>query len=682
MNPRRFLHLLCLIPALLLAAPAAVPAESKSEHPWQLSKSDFEHAKNAKLWSGRNRWDEALAHAKRAKDPLIYDIFLWMKYANGGGTSNFKELAAFLHSHPEWPDRKMLERRAEETLTYNTSTEDILAWFEDSSLERGYREPLTAKGKQLLGEALLSKAEKSATLLEESNRLIRASWVEGKFAANEQVDFLKRHGRTLRKEDHVQRISRLLWNQRTTEARRVLPMVDKDEQRLFQSRIALIDNAPGLDAIIKNIPPSMQDDPGLIFDRASWRANKKKYDSLNEFLKEYISSTKDYGEKWWKIKRRAFWDHMESKQYKAAYEIISHHGMQEGSEFADGEWLSGWVALRFLNEPQKAYKHFYKLFQGVVTPLSLSRAAYWSGRAAQANGNLKIARGWFEVAAKYPNTFYGQLSLLRLNTRKIDIPPQPEPTAEDFERYLKNTQARAAYILHNLHDYRHATKFIRAATTEAKTVGEAVLVTRMGKEMKQPEYGVAAAKEMSKSGMVVMESHYPTPRFKHVKTGKIVAKPEEALVYAIILQESMFDLNAKSPVGAMGLMQLMPLTARAAARREHVQYSRAKLLTDANYNATLGSHYLNEVVDGFDGSYILGIASYNAGPSNARKWMKLSGDPRKLKTTDEIVDWIESIPFSETRNYVMRVLENLQMFRVALDPNAELSLDKDLQRGK
>jgi len=285
------------------------------------------------------------------------------------------------------------------------------------------------------------------------------------------------------------------------------------------------------------------------------------------------------------------------------------------------------------------------------------------------------------VAGKYPNTFYGQLGLLKLGRHQIEIPPQPEPTDDDFNRYLGNDLARAAYILHNLKDYRMAKKFIRAATIEAKTVGEAVLVTRMGKEMKHPEYGVAAAKEMSRSGMIVMESHYPTPPFESANTKKPITTPELALVYAIVLQESQFDIDARSPAGALGLMQLMPYTARVAARREHVRYSRQRLVMEDDYNVTLGSHYLEEMVDGFDGSYILGIAAYNAGPTNVKKWVKINGNPKDLKSIDQIIDWIEQIPFSETRNYVMRVLENVQMFRLALDAKSELTLDKDLLRG-
>jgi soluble lytic murein transglycosylase len=635
------------------------------EHPWYVSSVDYKYAKKAVDRAKRQRWGEVQKYSRKAKDPTIHKIFNWMQYTSGSKNTTFSEISKFAKENPHWPRQEMLLRKTEEAMALTTPAREVLDWFTDKKTwlgKRTFREPVTAKGKQLLAEAQLESMEDMDIDVLEAYELIRKSWILGNFGKKEEKDFLKKHKVKLRTKDYQARIDRLLWDERVNSAKRILNKADKNHRKLFEARIGLIRSSWGVDKLVNAVPQYLQTDQGLLYDRVRWRSKRKK--AVAELL-DYIPANPYYPKRWWKYKSRQIQKELSAKNYKKAYKLATFHGLTKGVEFAEAEWLSGWIALRFLGDPKSAYRHFYNLHKGVVTPISLARGAYWAGRAAEENNNADIAQSWYFVATKYPTTFYGQMASRKLGRKILNFPKQPIPTVIDVKNYHNNELVKVAYIMHNLDRPGDAKIFLKAAVANAKSLGEVALISQLGQEINRPDYGIEVAREVSKSGLVLTKAHYPIlPKIKNPRTKREIRKPEKALIHAIILQESGFHHYARSRTGARGLMQLMPRTARGVARKLRLRYNIRSLRSkDPDYNVTLGSKYLEQLVDKWDGSYILAIASYNGGPLNASKWVKKFGDPREIKDTEKLIDWIEQIPFAETRNYVQRVLENLQIYR-------------------
>jgi soluble lytic murein transglycosylase len=365
-----------------------------------------------------------------------------------------------------------------------------------------------------------------------------------------------------------------------------------------------------------------------------------------------------------------------------AYRIAAGHGLEQGLGFAEGEWLAGWLALRSLDRPGVAYRHFEHLSQGVSSPISLARSAYWAGEAARAlaahgaqgatasaeggakGGNwLAKADDWYLKAAKHGTTFYGQLAARRLG-HAVAIETQgetaagPAPGAAARAAFEGREMVQAVRLLGELGQTKLHKRFLLRLKALAEDAEDFVLVAELARQQGRPDIAVRVAKEARKAGVLLFDDLFPSRRLPETKS------PEPALVLAVIRQESAFYTGAISGAGARGLMQIMPATARRVARQIKIRYSRKKLLSDPEYNLRLGRAYLAGLTEKYDGSYILALAAYNAGPARANRWMRDFGDPR----TPEVdpVDWIESIPFNETRNYVQRILESLVVYRKTL----------------
>ena len=683
---RRLLIFVCvmalLAPAGGFAAAKTAPKTNNSGN-WGVSADDLNKASDAKRSAGRDNWKDAQKHADRSGDTTVKKVFRWLHYTTTAKGASFKEITDFIIKNPDWPKQDTLLVRAEEAMADDTPDAEIIEFFrDDNKSAHVLREPSTSKGKLRLAKALIAKRGYQNNV-DSINKLVRASWVDGNWSSDEERDFLKDFGKIIREEDEVNRIDRLLWDNQYNAARRNLRLVNAGYQKLFDARLALLQDHGNIDSLLRAVPDDLRDDQGLLFARMQWRHSRKRKSSVEEILNDSPPEPK-FPEKWWTIKSYYIREMLDRKEYANAYKIASTHGMSTGAPFAEAEWLSGWIALRFLQMPKDAYKHFYSLYQGVTTPISKSRGAYWAGRAAKADGNDKVANNWFSVASQFSNTFYGQLAAHELGRATLSAPEIPRPTAEDEQAYHRSELVKAAYILYKIGYDKAAKSFLKEAVADAKTPGEALLITRFGRDVGEPSYSVSIAKEVNQSnGLLVVETFYPTIKnLTHIRSRRPLTKPEPALVHAIILQESMFDKGARSAAGAMGLMQLMPHTANMMARREKVSYSRAKLVTDINYNVTLGASYIEDIIDMFDGSYILGIAAYNGGPRNAKEWIEDYGDPRKMRDLYDVIDWIEKIPFKETRNYVQRVMENTEFYRYRLNPNdpAPLHIERDLMR--
>lgn len=640
-----------LIAVLLLAAPADAG---------QLSAQDLAIYRQAFNAADNERHDEALQMAAQAKDRLPAKIIRWMTLATPGGGS-FAEIAAFVRENPDWPNQAQLRRQAEKAMPIDLDESLVLSWF------RQYP-PLTNDGVLRYADTLLATGG-----TEQAVKLVRARWTEANFTAEEEADFLARYRSHLRQQDHKARLDRLLWERQEAPVRRMLVFFDDAYDTLIEARIALDTDKSGVDAAIARVPASLRNDPGLLFDQARWRRRKGDDAGALEII---AKAPVDMGrpQAWWAerhiLARRA----IEKGDYNLAYRLVKAHGVADGSALAEAEFLAGFLALRFLDQPSDAFGHFHKLYRSVTAPISKARGAFWCGRAAEALGEAAKAKEWYARAAQYGTTFYGQLAARHIAGGKVTLPAEPHVTNAEATAFERREVVRAAKLLAEIEgpDDEKVTAFLRRISLDAKAPADYALAARLAQEVGRRDLAVAAAKDAAQNEIYLVDAGYPV----------IDARPEApeiALVHAIIRQESTFNTQIVSSAGARGLMQLMPGTAQLVATKLGLKHTHAKLTSDPGYNVKLGSAYLAEMIDRFNGSYILAIAAYNAGPARVRQWLDTYGDPRS--GTIDAVDWLELIPIYETRNYVQRVMEGLLVYRARLQGGrAELNLDRELRR--
>lgn len=601
--------------------------------------------KNAFDAAERGDWSEARWIAKSSENAVLIKLIEWQYALDPSSGASFENISRFIQEHPDWPEQKRLRVRAELALRdHDIGDADIIRWFGDS-------EPLTGYGKFILASA---QKHTDSTTKEKLQSLIREAWIHGDFEEAEEKKLLAQFGNMLGEAQHIARASRLLWDEKTAAAKRMLPKLPKDHQRLVEARMALIQNKKLSVFATLKVPDHLKNDPGLIYDRMQYRARKGDDDGVREML---LKAPKDvpYPEKWWKLREMEVRQAIDDGKYNLAEKLLNASGELTGSNQADALWLSGWVQLEFLNNANAAYDLFEKMYASVRFSSSRARAAFWAGRAAEIMKQKSAADDWYEKASAYPTTFYGQLGLFkRHGSVPLHIPSAPDISAESRERFQQNDLTRAAEMCFENQARNLGTKLVHFLIETNDDIEQVTLIANLAAQSGFQHLGVRGAKKAIQKGIVLIETGYPMPAPpEHLAV-------ENALALAITRQESEFDPTAVSPSGARGLMQLLPSTAKETARKADLDFNARKLF-QPDYNMTLGSHYLGRMINNYDGSYIMAIAAYNAGPGNVRKWTRSFGTPGN--DLENAINWIEKIPFAETRNYVQRVLENLQVYR-------------------
>ncbi len=630
-----------------------------------INKKDLKHYQKAFSHMRKRKWQTALKAADKASYtlPAKYIRWNWLRTYKGG--ASFEEIAGFMIDNPHWPYRETLMRRAEEALVNPVSTKRTLSWFSD-------RTPLTGMGMLRYGEALLADGQTA-----KGEEWIRTAWVEGSFSAGLEKKFLKQHKKLLSKDLHEARLDRLLWDRKAADAIRMLDRVGKDSEKVAVARIRLMRMSKNVDAALKRVPKHLLSDPGLQFDRAKWRRRKGKHDGAQEILLKQDASV-PRPEIWWRERQIQARKLLRIGHISEAYRLIADHGLKSGGKYAAAEWLAGWISLRFLHDYDIAHQHFKRLYNNVSYPISRSRGAYWLGRTYAIRKDEKSARYWYGEAIKHASTFYGQVALNELG--HTDMPPinRTAPPGIVTKKRLDSSElVKTIKHLAELGQTRRTRPFFLTLTRQATNKEDYAYLASLAVEIGRPDYAVTVAKKASQLGTELTDISWPTNSFAPLNP-----PIEVPLILAVTRQESAFATDAVSRAGARGLMQLMPATARDVSRKLKVSYSKSKLTANPEYNTLLGSTYLGSLIGKYDGSYILAIAAYNAGGSRVNQWIREWGDPR---TGDiDVIDWIELIPFTETRNYVQRVLENLQMYRQLLGNTGYrmVQIDADLSRGR
>lgn len=573
----------------------------------------------------------------------------WLRCYKGGSGAGFETVSRFMKVHPDFPAQDRMRREAEGGMNLNLPDRDILAWF-------SLNPPQTSKGMKLFAGAMTR-----ANLQGELKREVNDWWRRATLSRGEQQDGYEAFKNILTAEAHQDRLRILLHRDQYTNARALAQTLGQGYAALTETRIALRSGKGNPNALIAGVPSSLRNDEGLLFDRMKYRRKQGNDAGVIEILNQSPSSDKMFNaEEWGKergiIVRRLF----EEGKYAQAYRLSAAHKIKDGAGFSSNEWMAGWIALEYINEPWEAFEHFERLYHNVGTPISKSRAAYWAGLASARLKHPDVAQKWFTVGAKYKTTFYGQLSAEKLGQR---VNVQYSGTAASAS-VKSSAMAQAAKWLKGNNHPAEAALFLNKMISDAKTPGDYVAVAELANAMSMKNIGIRAAQECEKETGVSLVS-LSFPKVENYLSG--IDFVEWALVHALIRQESRYDDQAISSAGARGLMQLMPGTAKEVAGKAGMSHQTEWLTGRPAHNVALGSRYLRAMLNRYDGNYAMALAAYNAGPGRVDRWIKEIGDPRDPKVN--LINWIEMIPIYETRNYVQRVLEGTEVYRDILTAN-------------
>ena len=658
------MRLLLFILLVAIALPGAGPVQSPAPV-LRPARAEQAEALAAALEAARRQdWAEA-RRLGRASGALGADIVGWLALRAGEGA--FPDYLDFLRRHPDWPGLPLLRRMGEAGIPEGAPLEALRALFGESP-------PQTGTGALRLADALARAGQGDA-----ARDVIVRAWRSLSLSAGEERQMLARWGGAL-VNHHRARQDMLLWRSLAGEAERLNALVGTKWARLARARAALIrGRRKGVDSLVRAVPAELRADPGLAFARFRWRLRMGRTKDAIALMEERSASARALGkpEAWASDRRRLARLLLREGKPGKAYRLAARHFLKDGTDYRDLEWLAGYIALRKLGRPAEALAHFRALGQSARSPISLGRARYWEGRALEAMGQGEAARAAYAAAARHQTSFYGQLA-----SEKIGAPVDPALLGrERYDDFRRSPRARsaifqAALLLEAAGESRLFDRFLRHMA-ERLSDAEIGALAQFALNRDEPRAALLLAKYAALRGVVLMRPYFPAPAEARKAAAGAPAPVAAELVLSIIRRESEFAPQAASHAGALGLMQLMPGTGKQVAGKLGLRYSGERLLNDAAYNTRLGSAYLGHL-HAQTGPYLpFVIAAYNAGPGRVRQWKRSLGDPRG--SVETAVDWIESIPFRETRNYVMRVMEGLAIYRIRLSGKLQpLGLEKAL----
>jgi soluble lytic murein transglycosylase len=649
------------------AAPASVPVPSLPAMPTTAPATPqaalfLEALRAAKSGDAAN----ALARSAQLTDPIARKVVLWALIDCAATRLDFATVDAARKDMTELPRGWRRTFGAEKTIEIaNLPPQKVIDWFGD-------RDPETPEG-----ALALANAHQTLGQIDEAKELIRHFWREHIFEADLQSRMLARFGVLLTAEDHNARLSTLLYAQQGPAARAMMELVDADHRLLANARIALRAERNDAPDAVALVPQALQDDPGLAFDRARYYRRRNMEGVAASTVHNFpqnVPEKSDVAGFIWTERRALTIALIRSGDSEGAYAAASDTGLKPGPDLAEAEFYAGWIALRKLNNAKAADQHFARLQEVAQSSITVARALYWRGRAAQARGDAEVARQYFTKGAAYYTTFYGLMSAEASGQTKITVGVDPTPSDKDRAAFAARDVIAGAQLLADAGDRDDFRAFLLAAADTSKKTEDYVMLVDMARARGDQDLALRVARAGNYRGYYLPERGYPV-RVPPQAPGSA----EPSFMLAITRQESSFEPRARSSVGARGLMQLMPATAAGLARRLGKPYSQSSL-DDPNYNMELGGVFLGQLLNRFGGSYVLASAAYNAGPGRPATWINTCGDPRQGKV--EPTDFIECIPFTETRNYVMRVLENNAIYRARLNGGvAPLTLSADIRKG-
>lgn len=623
-----------------------------------------------------------LARGKQLRDQLNDEVSRklvdWYLYRGGYGTA--AEIRAFAAANPDWPDQALLQKRAEEALfNSSASASTIKAFFADVP-------PATGVGLGALASALAAGGDTA-----EAKALAAKAWAEYDISTTHEAAFLKQVGSLLTEADHRRRLDRLLltearWSSerkdRATVIRRTIALLSAAEKKKAEARLAVFLRAKNSGQLMAKLPPeAVAREWGLAVQKAQLlRRQNKDAQAWKILLAAPESSLKVKPDGWWEERRASAYAALREGNIKTAYALVRDPSQLSINSENAAHFLAGWLALRHLKDAKLAEGHFRALVKSADGPLTRARAYYWHARAFEALGEERKARDSYKKAAEYIDTFHGQLARLKLdpNASALKIAAPAAPTPAEIGRFNGLDTVRAAVIAHKAGlDRALVRAFLSQIRSQLASEAEFAMLAHLAEAMDDTQMSVRIGKSGIARGLNLIYYAYPIHKLPAYRP--IREPAETALILGIARQESEFGSGSISSAGARGILQVMPATARHICREYKLKCDVVRLLRDAAYNTMMGSAYIADRMDEFSGSYILSLAGYNAGPGRTREWIRDFGDPRE-KGIDPI-DWIHSIPITETREYVQKVLSNVQIYRARLGDSANaVRLNADLRR--
>ena len=618
------------------------------------------------------KYDKAQDLASKSGDPLAAKLVEWINLRDNWAKAGYERLVAFITANPDWPFVTTLQRRAEYLLFSRKAAPDVI--------ERHFArfKPLSPEAHVALARAALARGDKVAARREALN-----AWLDPDLSTAGRDAVITDLSKLLKRDDHELRLWRLIHAQETNAAVATAGLIGRTYVAAAKCARELIRvRSKGL-KLYRALPASMRSKQAIQYALARYyRKTGKNNKALAILLKAPASHDKLIDPDAWWIERRLIARLLlgpaNRKHWRDAYKLVAANGYRRGRDFEEGEFLAGWIALRKLGDANTALRHFSRIAPLATSRTQQARGAYWEGRAWLALGNKAKADAALKLAAKTPTVYYGLLAreALGLGSTPITI-NTGNASAAVAKKVAGDELIRAFKLLSDAGGQTEMRAFTWALAARFRNADEADAVAAIIAKEASPYLTLRFAKAESHYGVDIDDWSYPIramPKWKRI--GDPV---ERALVYGLSRQESEFNTGAHSHAGARGLMQLMPGTARLIARQYRLRYSKSKLTSDPSYNVMLGAAHLGDLIDRFDGSYILTFVGYNAGPGRAKEWIDMYGDPRDAKV--DPIDWVEEIPFTETRIYVQKVLQNIHVYRSRLAPKSMISMRADLARG-
>jgi len=646
------------VPAL--TAPPFATAATTATSPLDLSA-----VKQAIDLVHKNRQDEATTIESSITDPLARKVVEWVILRSEGGPNDFARYEAFAVANPSWPGIGLVRRRAEAVMwQVPVDPQTVNAFF-------AHEPPHTAKGHFALVRALLAQGNTAGV-----SAVLQDAWRNDAFDSDLEAQARDAFAGLITPADEAARMDNRLYAEDEDAALRAAGHLNTVALDVAKARAAVIDQAGNAKALLEAVPESARHDPGYIFSRVQWL---RRSDKILEAAKLLVTAPRDPAQlgdvdQWWVERRLVARKLLDLYEPRLAYEVVNSAAVPNDENLrAEQHFTAGWIALRFLHEPSLALPHFARIADGVVNPITLARSFYWQARAAEALGREQDAGSLYRQAASYPTAFYGQLARARLSLDEVTLQMLPEPAPE--HRVLEIS--RVFEILYGADE--NDLVATMAADLGENATDTAALATFADLAARHHD-----ARAMLLIGKGALRRGLPFDRYAFPSFGvpeyqRIGPEVEPSVVYSIVRQESAFNPHVVSNANAIGLMQVTPAAGRNIAKQFNVAFDQRRLGQDVAYNAQLGTAELGNEIATWRGSYILAFVAYNAGPRRAKEWVEQYGDPRDPKI--DPIDWIERIPLSETRNYVQRVLENMQVYRVLVENNPKLLIEADLRRG-
>jgi len=591
-----------------------------------------------------NKWNQALKIADKVKSEDLINLMNWIKVFSPNN-NDVEDLINIYTNYRKWPNISSVKSIIENKIDWSEENPKFYSFFND-------KKPISHLGKIKINTHLQNNGNQI------NNDLIINSWVLGVFSKKNEKIILKNYKDIFNNTINISRLNYLIWNKHWSSASRQIKRVDAESSKLFKARIKLARREYGVDKAVKNVPQNLKNNEGLVYERVKWRRKAKTNTSL-KLLNKYINNNKlNFPDKWWSEINFHTRRLLKDKKYEEAYSLLSNHQQKSINNISNAEWLLGWISLIHLSKPKQALIHFSNMQNIVNMPISIARANYWLARTEEKLNNIDKAKEYFTKAALFNSTFYGLIAEQEIRKeKKLNILEHLD--MGNKLNLTNNAIFKALNLLSLANEKKYSTKFINGLFSKKISEDEIKYILNIFHKTKRTDLYIKTCKKAIRQYIKFQGCLFPYPH--DININEAIKFIDDALIFAIIKQESEFYTQARSSKGARGLMQVMPSTGKIVSNNLNIKFDKNKLSNNATYNIMIGSKYFYELVRQYNGSIILAIAGYNAGPTNVKKWLKDYGDPRINEI--DFINWIEFIPFNETRNYVQRVLENYIVYQ-------------------